>query len=61
MEVSKSRRRFEELLKVDGDEDQVMGNVELGMVRVPSELLVDLIHHGDIQHYYDVDAVPVAR
>ena len=61
MEVSKSRRRFEELLKVDGDDDQVMGNVELGMVRVPSELLVDLIHHGDIQHYYDVDAVPVAR
>ena len=59
--MSKSRRRFEELLKVDGDDDQVMGNVELGMVRVPSELLVDLIHHGDIQHYYDVDAVPVAR
>ena len=43
------------------DSAQVMGNVELGMVRVPSELLVDLIHHGDIQHYYDVDAVPVAR
>jgi hypothetical protein len=63
---AKNRRRFEELLKNNNKEEEEEGNnknqnVELGMVRVPSQLLEDLIHQGDIHTYYDVHAVPVAR
>ena len=52
IEVS-HRKKFEELCDVK--------NVELGIVKVPRELLNDLIHQGDIESYYDVEAVPVAR
>ena len=47
------RKKFEELCDVK--------NVELGIVKVPPELLEDLIHKGDIENYYDIEAVPVAR
>lgn len=52
VEVS-HRKKFEELCDVK--------NVEQGMVKVPGELLDDLIHKGRIENYYDVDDVPVAR
>jgi len=51
IEVS-NRKKFEELCDV--------ANVELGIVKVPAELLDDLIHQGAIENYYDVEAVPVA-
>lgn len=36
-------------------------SVELGMVKVPPELLQDLIHKEPIERYYTIDEVPVAR
>ena len=52
LEVS-NRKKFEELCDLK--------NIELGIVKVPRELLEDLIHKENIEKYYDVDPVPVAR
>ena len=52
LEVS-NRKKFEELCDLK--------NIELGIVKVPRELLEDLIHKENIEKYYDVDQVPVAR
>jgi hypothetical protein len=49
------RARLEELWRED------LKNIELGIVRVPGELLAELFHPGDIHTHYEVDAVPVAR
>jgi len=51
IEVS-NRKKFEELCDLK--------NIELGIVKVPPELLEDLIHKENIEKYYDVDEVPVA-
>lgn len=51
LEVS-NRKKFEELCDLK--------NIELGIVKVPRELLEDLIHKENIEKYYDVDPVPVA-
>ena len=51
-EVS-ARRRFEELCDIK--------NIELGMVKVPPDILEDLINKEKIEKSYDVDEVPVAR
>jgi len=51
LEVS-NRKKFEELCDLK--------NIELGIVKVPRELLEDLIHKENIEKYYDVDQVPVA-
>jgi len=51
LEVS-NRKKFEELCDLK--------NIELGIVKVPPELLEDLIHKENIEKYYDVDEVPVA-
>jgi len=47
-----NRKKFEELCDVK--------NVEMGIVKVPPELLNDLIHNGRIENYYDIDPIPVA-
>jgi hypothetical protein len=47
------RKKFGELSDVT--------NIELGMVKVPMELLDELIHKEPIEKYYTVDEVPVAR
>ena len=52
LEVS-NRKKFGELCDVK--------NVEMGIVKVPPQLLDDLIHKGNIESYYDVEAIPVAR
>lgn len=52
IEVS-NRKKFEELCDVK--------NVEQGIVKVPPELLDDLIHKGNIESYYEVESIPVAR
>ena len=51
-EVS-SRKRFEELCDIK--------NIEMGMVKVPPEILEDLINKENIEDHYDVDELPVAR
>ena len=51
-EVS-SRSRFEQLCDIK--------NIELGMVKVPPEILEDLINKDNIERFYDVDELPVAR
>ena len=51
-EVS-GRKRFEELCDIK--------NIELGMVKVPPDILEDLINKEKIEKSYDVDEVPVAR
>jgi len=51
LEVS-NRQKFSELCDVK--------NVEMGIVKVPPELLEDLIHKENIEKFYDVDPVPVA-
>jgi len=51
IEVS-NRAKFGELCDVK--------HVDMGIVRVPAELLNDLIHAGRIENYYDIDPVPVA-
>jgi len=51
LEVS-NRKKFEELCDLK--------NIELGIVKVPPELLEDLIHKENIEKYYDVEEVPVA-
>jgi len=50
-EVS-SRKRFEELCDIK--------NIEMGMVKVPPEILEDLINKENIEDHYDVDELPVA-
>jgi len=50
-EVS-NRKKFSELCDVK--------NIELGIVKVPPELLEDLIHKEKIEKFYSVDPVPVA-
>ena len=52
IEVS-DRKRFEELCDIK--------NIELGMVKVPPDILEDLINKENIEKFYDVDEVPVAR
>ena len=52
VEVS-NRKKFEELCDVK--------NVELGIVKVPAHVLDELIHKENIDKFYDVDAIPVAR
>ena len=52
LEVS-NRKKFEDLCDVK--------NVEMGIVKVSPETLQDLIHKGNIETYYDVDPIPVAR
>ena len=47
------RKKFGELSDVT--------NIELGIVKVPRELLDELIHKEPIEKYYTVDEVPVAR
>ena len=47
------RQKFGELSDVT--------NIEMGIVRVPRELLEELIHLEPIEKYYTVDPVPVAR
>lgn len=51
-EVS-NRKRFEELCDIK--------NIELGMVKVPPDILEDLINKESIEKFYDVNEVPVAR
>lgn len=51
LEVS-NRQKFSELCDVK--------NVEMGIVKVPPELLEDLIHKENIEKFYDVEQVPVA-
>ena len=48
-----SRKRFEELCDIK--------NIEMGMVKVPPEILEDLINKENIEDHYDVDELPVAR
>ena len=52
VEVS-NRKKFEELCDLK--------NIELGIVKVPPDLLEDLIHKENIEKYYEVEEVPVAR
>ena len=52
VEVS-NRKKFEELCDVK--------NVELGIVKVPEEVLDELIHKEKLDKFYTVDEVPVAR
>ena len=47
------RKKFGELSDVT--------NIEMGIVKVPRELLDELIHKEPIEKYYTVDEVPVAR
>ena len=47
------RKKFGELSDVT--------NIEMGIVKVPMELLDELIHKEPIEKYYTVDEVPVAR
>lgn len=51
VEVS-NRKKFEELCDVK--------NVELGIVKVPEEVLDELIHKEKLEKFYTVDEVPVA-
>ena len=51
-EVS-GRKRFEELCDIK--------NIELGMVKVPPDILEDLINMENIEKFYDVEEKPVAR
>ena len=51
-EVS-NRKRFEDLCDIK--------NIELGMVKVPPDILEDLINKEKIEKFYTVDEVPVAR
>lgn len=52
IEVS-NRKRFEELCDIK--------NIELGMVKVPPDILEDLINKENIEKFYDVNEIPVAR
>ena len=49
------RQKFGEL------SDPSVTDIEMGIVKVPRELLEDLIHKEAIEKYYTVDEVPVAR
>ena len=51
-EVS-NRKRFEELCDIK--------NIELGMVKVPPDILEDLINKDNIEKFYEIDEIPVAR
>ena len=52
LEVS-NRKRFEELCDIK--------NIELGMVKVPPDILEDLINKDNIEKFYEIDEIPVAR
>ena len=52
LEVS-NRKRFEELCDIK--------NIELGMVKVPPDILEDLINKENIEKFYEIDEIPVAR
>ena len=52
LEVS-NRKRFEELCDIK--------NIELGMVKVPPDILEDLINKDKIEKFYEIDEIPVAR
>jgi len=47
-----NRKRFEELCDIK--------NIELGMVKVPPDILEDLINKENIEKFYDVNEIPVA-